>query len=90
MFFLSKKVISIPIENILNVKTTNSFIFGSLEFEVNGFTGDPKPVHYLLVRDAMKVRQIISGLILCHKEGVDFKDLDIQTVRKKVEEIGKT
>ena len=90
MFFFSKKIVSAPIATLNTAAATADLFFGTLRLEIEGDNANPRQICFLWPSEAMKARRVISGLILCHKQGIDLSKFDIEYVKKKVEEIGAT
>lgn len=88
-FFTSRETFTIPIENINGVTNSLSLFFGELRIEAWGINRLPGPIKYLSRLDAIKARRIISGLILSHKEQIDMRNIPLEELKRKLEEIGR-
>jgi len=88
-FFWSADVVSLRIEDILNISAGLGPIFGSLRistrvmnsidhFEISGFWR----------RDAIRLKRIIEGFIIAINEGVDVSSLSSDRLVRKLNELG--
>ncbi len=89
MFIATKEMISILIENIYEVDIDYSLFFASINFKVTGNLQNPPPIGFLKKDEAIKLRRIISGLVLALKEKIDIKELTVQELQITMEQIGK-
>ena len=82
----------ILIEDILMPVVEISLFFATLKFELGpgGFQQNPPPIRFLKKRDALRIKQIIVGLLICHKEKIDLSKMTPAQILKNVEEIGRT
>lgn len=89
-FFATSQDYQILIKNILMPIVESSIFFSTLRLEViSGTQHDPPIVRYLKKHEALKAKRIISGLMICDKEGIDLTTLPLEELIKKVEEIGR-
>lgn len=88
MFFATREIMSILIENIYEVTIDYSLFFATLRFRVIGYQVDPPPIYFLKKNEAIRLRHIVTGLILAHKDKLDLRELTIEEVRDKMERIG--
>jgi hypothetical protein len=88
-FFFTSRESSIPLKNIADAIVRTTPFFASLQIVDQNFVENSTEVQFLWKRDAEKARQIIQGLIILSKEGVDVSKLDSKTLRSKLEAIGK-
>lgn len=87
-FFFEKNYFSALIKNINSVHVNTGILFASMTFELTGYESNPEPIKYLWVKDAIKARRIILGLISAAKENVDVSRITSNDLAKKMEEIG--
>lgn len=87
-FYGSERVSSIPIKNLADVIVTTSPFFASLEIIDSSFTENSVKVDYLPKKKAERAREIIQGLIVASKEGVDLTKLDVNAIKQKLQIIG--
>ncbi|KKQ74803.1 MAG: hypothetical protein US96_C0025G0012 [Candidatus Woesebacteria bacterium GW2011_GWB1_38_5b] len=90
-FFLTTQDYHILIEDILMPIVETGVFFATLKLELGpgGFQQNPPAIEYLRKRDALKIKRIIVGLLICHKEKIDFSGITPQEILEKVEEIGR-
>ncbi|HEX5456734.1 MAG TPA: hypothetical protein VFW77_05235 [Candidatus Saccharimonadales bacterium] len=80
-FFMTGKVLSIQIEEILNISVNVGPFFGSLHIAIRGLTSeDHFDVSYLWRKDAIHLKHMIEGYIIAKKE-------EIKTGRMQKEEL---
>jgi hypothetical protein len=87
MGFMSKKTFPIPLSDILTVKQINSVLFSTLKFEIQGYEKNPKPLTYLSKSAAKNVREILLGMLIAKKEGVQLNNSS-KKAAKKLKKIG--
>lgn len=88
-FFMSKQMHSIPIKNIADVFIHTSLFFASLKIIDSSFIENSVTISYLKKHEATKARDIIQGLIIASKEGIDITKVPEDMLIKKIEAIGK-
>jgi len=90
-FFATAEVVSIQIEDILNVTASVGPFFGSIQIHTRYF--DPhKPyvVDKLWRDDALKIDRIMQGYSIAIKENIDLSALDSKELTNKLDELGKS
>src|SRR3989344_8695793 len=70
-FFFTEEIYTLLIRNINYVSVYHSLFFATLSIEVNGFEQNPPNVNYLWKNDAVRIRNIVLGLLACAKENID-------------------
>jgi predicted nuclease of restriction endonuclease-like RecB superfamily len=87
--FWSTDVISIQIEDVLNVSASIGILFGSLSIASRVMnTTDHFDVHLLWRRDAIELKQIIQGYAIAKHSGVDVGDLPREEMIETLRELG--
>lgn len=89
-FFFSESVFTLMFEDVRTVKVSNGPIFATMRFEVTGYEQNPAPVSFLPKSEAGVARQIILGLTVAKREGINLEELENKMIRKKAAEIGAT
>jgi len=89
-FFYSAKIRSVAYEDVFNVTTAYSLLFGTLELSDKFFVQQPIIIRHLWKNDARKTRRIIQGIIIAKKEGINMNKIPLDLLIHKVEELGKT
>lgn len=88
IFFFSKSIRSLLIEDIRFVDVSTNLFFASLHFEVVGYEKNPEPIRFLAKNDAVKAKQIITGLIAARKKKIPIDAVKNTHLKKKMEKIG--
>ena len=88
-FFRSQHIHSIYIKDISDIIVETSLFFSTLSLVDVGFTENSIDINYLKTDEALKARRIIQGLIIAHKNGIDFSKTEIPNLRDSLEELGK-
>lgn len=88
VFFWSRQVVSVSINDLNGAISMTNIFFGSLELEVRGYDRNPIPIKYLWNKDANRARRIVNGLVACVKQGVDTSNLNLKSAKDKIEDIG--
>lgn len=87
--FWSTDVISIQIEDVLNVSSTVGLLFGSLTVASRVMsTTDHYDVHMLWRQDAIDLKHIIQGYTIAKHGGFDMNDLPREAVLETIRELG--
>lgn len=73
-FFFSSEVMSIRVEDILNVKIALGPFFGSITLAVRVLSSeDHHSINYLWRRDAVRLKHLIQGYIIAQHNNIDCK-----------------
>lgn len=88
MFFWTRHVTTLLIQDILNVEVSYSFIFGRLEIADKYYSQDPIMINHLWTNDAKRVASIIQGMVLAYKEQIDIKKIPADVITDKVNDMG--
>jgi len=70
-FFRVAEVISIQIEDFLNVEVDVGPYFGSIKLWTRFFTVKPLTIHYLRRDDAITIKKILQGYIIARNRKID-------------------
>lgn len=89
IFFGSREVYSIPLQNINGARSHSSIIFAGISIEIEGYNKNPPHIQYLWKKDAITARRIINGLVTAIKQNIDLSQLDLKSLREKLVEIGR-
>lgn len=88
-FFMTGRVISIHIEDVLNVAVGVGPLFGSLTIAIKGLTSeDHFSINYLWRSDAVRLKHIIQGYINAIHDNIDTKQLEKGDLVKILNELG--
>lgn len=91
MFWMVAEVISIRVEDILNVKADFGPFFGSLKI-TSRFFDQKKPyvINYLWRSDALRINRVLQGYVSAIQKGIDCSVLSPQELTKLLDELGQT
>lgn len=88
-FFFVSEVVSIRIEDILNVKISVGPFFGSINISVRILNSeDHHDVSYLWRNDAINLKHIIQGYVIARHNKVDFSDLKKSEMIEVLNQLG--
>lgn len=87
-FFWSGRVLSIYIQNISDVFIDKSVFFATIKIVDKGYIENFVSVSYLWKKEAAKARNIIQGLVIAEKEGIDLTKIDNNELVTQVEMLG--
>jgi hypothetical protein len=89
-FFQMSEVMSIRLEDILNVTATAGPFFGSLTItnRIQGGMGDPIKVDRLWRDDALKLKRILQGYVIALQKKIDCSELSTGELAEMLDRIG--
>lgn len=88
-FFKSHSIKSIGYEALRDVSLETGILSSTLRFTLISQTQHPLIISQLPTKEAIRAKQIIIGLIQCHKENIKSEDLDPATDLEKIVSLGK-
>lgn len=88
VFFFSKSVITILIQDLQTVEIDTDLFFASIRFEWKGYERKPIIVTFLPKNAAVHLRQMIMGLVTAKREGVPLEKIDTKTIKVEASKIG--
>jgi len=89
-FFRVGEVLSIAIEDILNVTATVGPLFGSIKISTRFFDSNkPYTVHHFWRSDALKIKRIVQGYLIVKQQEVDTSSLTTKDLAHKLDKAGK-
>jgi len=89
-FLRAGEVLSIRIEDILNVTATVGPIFGSIKIATRFFDSNkPYEVTHFWRSDALKIKRIVQGYLIAKQQEVDCSSLSTKELRIMLDELGK-
>jgi hypothetical protein len=91
-FFQVAQVMSIQVEDILNVTANVGPFFGSLKITTRYFDTKKPPytITFLKREEALRVKRIIQGYLLARLKEIDCTALSTQELADKLDELGKS
>ncbi len=88
-FFWTAEVVSIRVEDVLNVMADVGPIFGSVTITTRFFNAEkPYVVSYLWRSDALRIKRILQGYVIATQKEIDCSALDTHRLSKLLEELG--
>lgn len=89
-FFWSSNVISLRIEDVLNVSTTIGPILGSLTISIRVMNSvDHYEITTLWRNDAIELKHMIQGYMIAKHSGLDIDHLSVKELVETLHELGK-
>lgn len=89
-FFQVGEVLSIRIEDLLNVTATAGPFFGSIKLSTRFFDpGKPYTVSKFWRDDALKIKRIAQGYIIARQKDIDCSAIDTRDLIEMLDELGK-
>lgn len=83
-------VISIRIEDILNVEATVGPFFGSLQIYTRFYNAKrPYQVNWLWRQDALRIKRILHGYLIGIKQHIDCSALETKELSRMLDELGR-
>lgn len=83
-FFMSGGIQSIYLKDIYDVEIETGPFFSTLIISNTYFTANKLEVKYLKKKDAVKLREIMLGLICANKVGIDLTKLDKTNLKENL------
>lgn len=74
-FFKVSEVISLQIEDILNVESDAGPFFGSLKIRTRIYGTKPLRITFLSRNDTIKVKRVLEGSIIARNQNIDVVDI---------------
>lgn len=89
IFFRVAEVMSIRIEDILNVIADVGPIFGSIKIQTRFFDPDkPYAIHYMKRGDALKFKRILQGYVIATQKKIDCSVFKAEELALLLDELG--
>lgn len=76
VFFGSHEYVSILIDDLVNVVVSTNLFFGTARFEIKNFEKNPPVILYLWKEDAVKLKQVVTGMIESRNAKIDTSRLN--------------
>jgi hypothetical protein len=89
IFIFSNQIIPVLISDLVNVVVTTNLFFSNLRFEMKILEKSPPSISYLLNDDALRIKQIVTGLIEANSAQIPLKRVNLQE-RDLLQSIGTT
>lgn len=89
-FFMSSKVMTIHIEDVLNLSVQVGPFFGSLTIAIKGLTSeDHFSINYFRRKDAIHLKHIIQGHTIARRDNLDYKSMEKEKLIDTLIKLGK-
>lgn len=89
-FFWTGEIMSIRIEDILNVAVDTGPFFGSLKIFTRFFsTEKPYSVNFLYKRDALRIKRILQGYVIALQNNISCITLPTNELAEMLNDLGK-
>lgn len=89
-FFMTSQVLTIHIEDVLNIAANVGPFFGSLTVAIKGLTSeDHFTINFFKRNDAVHLKHIIQGHIMAQHDNIDYRHLDRHKLIHTLIELGK-
>jgi len=75
-FFRVAKITGIPVRDLLSVEADIGPIFGSVRTASRFFITAPYSIKFLWRRDAIKLRRLLQGYIICNEQDIDCTKIE--------------
>lgn len=91
VFFWVANIVSVKLDDILNVTSSVGPFFGSIEIHTRYFDpGKPYRVNYLWRKDALRIDRILQGYSIAREQHLDLSELETKELAKTLDELGST
>ena len=87
-FFFSSQTFPMLLKDIKNVLASTDIFFSSLTFELTGYEANPPKIRFLPPNGAIKIKRIITGLLVCRQKNIDLTPVNTRSILDKIIEIG--
>lgn len=87
-FLWSAEIMSIRIEDVLNVTATCGPFFGSIEISSRIPNAESYWVHNFWRKDALRIKRITQGYVIALQRGIDTSSLSTQELAAMLDKLG--
>lgn len=89
-FWGAGEILSVSIEDILNVTATVGPLFGSIKISTRFFDPNkPYAIDHFWRGDALKIKRIAEGYIIAKQKNIDCSGMSTPELAKMLDELGK-
>lgn len=74
--FRTAKIVSVRINDILNVEATVGPLFGSIKLTSKYFSNNTQTIKFLRREDVTKIQRLLQGSIIAQREKIDCTSID--------------
>jgi hypothetical protein len=87
-FFRTAEIVSIKIEDVLNVTADVGPFFGAVEVETRFFDPMRHTIKFLRRNDALKVKRILQGYVVALKKNIVCSGFSVQQLTEILDDLG--
>jgi hypothetical protein len=89
-FFMAGEVVTIRIEDILNVTAAVGPFFGNIKITTKYFNPEkPYIVDKLKRKDALRIKRILQGYVIARQSNLDMSDMSSRELAQYLDQAGK-
>lgn len=89
-FFKSGEVLSIAIEDVLNITTMVGPFFGKIKLATRFFDPNkPYEIDHFWREDALKIKRIVQGYLIARQKEIDTSSLPSKELAASLDELGR-
>jgi hypothetical protein len=87
-FFRTAEIVSLRINDVLNVMADVGPFFGSVKIQTRFFDAASYSIKFLKRRDALKLNRILHGYVIANQKGIDCDGFTAEELATLLYEIG--
>lgn len=87
-FFRVAEIVSIRIEDVLNVTADVGPFFGAVKIQTRFFEQDNHSIKFLRRADALRLKRLLQGYVIASKKEIDCDSFTAEELAKLLDEIG--
>ncbi len=88
-FITSREIRTVSISKIAEVIVSTGFLFAKLRIIDIEYSQLSLELEFLSIKEAMKAKRLIQGLLFASKEGIDLTKIEDEHLIEKIEELGR-
>lgn len=88
-FFMTAKITSVPIRDLLSVEADVGPFFGSLHLNSRYFFTNPRSISFLRRHDTLNLQRLLQGYIIAHEQHLDCSSMDKHQLITLLEDLGR-
>lgn len=89
IFFLTARITSVPIPDLLSVEADVGPFFGSLHLNSRYFYTNPRSISFLPRKDTLNLQRLLQGYIIAHEQRIDCSKMEKEQLKILLEDLGK-
>lgn len=88
-FFVVKQTVSVQYGDIKNIQADIGPLFASLTITSEHFINNTQTIRFLPKKEALAIQQLVQGIIIANKEGIDCSEIDDQRMVELLNQLGR-